>query len=114
MTEIVRSQVNLQFSLVSFWCCSLPLYQEQTHRLPPPRTLILDFTLTHRCFGRSNLHPIGQIGCKFDTFWTIKCTPYWTWSYLTNYQTLLIGYFTMCLNYQFGLFIDIMITETMI
>ena len=35
--------------------------QEQTDRLPPPRTLIMDFTLTHTCFGRSNLHSIGQL-----------------------------------------------------
>ena len=35
--------------------------QEQTDRLPPPRTLILDFTLTHTCFGRSLVHSIGQL-----------------------------------------------------
>ena len=35
--------------------------QEQTDRLPPPRTLILDFTLTHTCFGRSQAHSIGQL-----------------------------------------------------
>jgi hypothetical protein len=35
--------------------------QEQTDRLPPPRTLILDFTLTHTCFGRSHVHSIGQL-----------------------------------------------------
>ena len=35
--------------------------QEQDDRLPPPRTLIMDFTLTHTRFGRSNVHPIGQI-----------------------------------------------------
>ena len=34
---------------------------EQTDRLPPPRTLILDFTLTHTCFGRSHVHSIGQL-----------------------------------------------------
>ena len=33
--------------------------QEQTY-LPPPRTLIMDFTMTHIRFGRSNLHPIVQ------------------------------------------------------
>ena len=32
--------------------------QEQTDRLPPPRTLIMDFTLTHTRFGRSSVHPI--------------------------------------------------------
>ena len=35
--------------------------QEQADRLPPPRTLIMDFTLTHTRFGRSNVHPIGQL-----------------------------------------------------
>ena len=34
--------------------------QEQDDRLPPPRTLIMDFTLPHNRFGRSNLHTIGQ------------------------------------------------------
>jgi hypothetical protein len=29
--------------------------------LPPPRTLILDFTMTHIRFGRSNLHPNRQL-----------------------------------------------------
>ena len=35
--------------------------QEQADLLPPPRTLIMDFTLTHTRFGRSNLHSIGQL-----------------------------------------------------
>ena len=35
--------------------------QEQADRLPPPRTLIMDFTLTHTRFGHSNVHPIGQL-----------------------------------------------------
>jgi hypothetical protein len=35
--------------------------QKQLDRLPTPRTLILDFTFTHTRFGRSNLHPIGQL-----------------------------------------------------
>ena len=35
--------------------------QEHADRLPPPRTLIMDFTLTHTRFGRSNVHPIGQL-----------------------------------------------------
>ncbi len=35
--------------------------QEQADRLPPPRTLILDFTLTHTCFGRSHVHSTGQL-----------------------------------------------------
>ena len=33
--------------------------QEQVDRLPP-RTLIMDFTLTHTRFGRSSVHPIGH------------------------------------------------------
>jgi hypothetical protein len=32
-----------------------------TDRLPPPHTLILDFTLTHTRFGRSQLHSLGQL-----------------------------------------------------
>ena len=35
--------------------------QEQADRLPPPRTLIMDFILTHTRFGRSSVHPIGQL-----------------------------------------------------
>ncbi len=35
--------------------------QEKTDRLPPPRTLILDFTMTHPHSGRSHVHPIGQL-----------------------------------------------------
>ena len=35
--------------------------QEQTDRLPPPRTLILDFTMTHPRYGRSHVHPSGQL-----------------------------------------------------
>ena len=35
--------------------------QEQTDCLPPPRTLILDFTLTNTRFGRSQFHPLGQL-----------------------------------------------------
>jgi hypothetical protein len=38
--------------------------QEQVNRLPPPRTLILDFTMIHTRFGRSNFHPIGQLTHK--------------------------------------------------
>ena len=34
--------------------------QEQTDRLPPPRTLIMDFNLTHTRFGHSSVHPVGQ------------------------------------------------------
>ncbi len=34
--------------------------QEQTDRLPPPRTLILDFTLTHTQYG-SHVYTTGQV-----------------------------------------------------
>ncbi len=29
----------------------LQKYQEQVNDLPPPHTLILDFTMTHTCYG---------------------------------------------------------------
>ena len=32
-----------------------------TDYLPPPRTLILDFTLTHTRFGKSQLSSLGQL-----------------------------------------------------
>jgi hypothetical protein len=35
--------------------------QEQDDRLPPPRTLILDFTMTHTRYGRSHVNPTGQL-----------------------------------------------------
>ena len=35
--------------------------QEQTDRLPPPRTLILDFTMPHTRYDRSHLHLNGQL-----------------------------------------------------
>ena len=35
--------------------------QEQTDRLPPPCTLIMDLTLTHKRFGRSQVHSLGQL-----------------------------------------------------
>jgi hypothetical protein len=35
--------------------------QEQADRLPPPRTLILDFTLTHTRFGRSHVYSTGHL-----------------------------------------------------
>jgi hypothetical protein len=34
---------------------------EQTDRLPPPRTLILDFTLTHTRYDSSHVHTTGQM-----------------------------------------------------
>jgi hypothetical protein len=40
---------------------SLQKPQEQDDRLPPPRTLMLDFTLTHTRYGRSHVHPVGQL-----------------------------------------------------
>ena len=35
--------------------------QAQDKHLPPPRTLIMDFTMTHVRFGHSHLHPMGQL-----------------------------------------------------
>ncbi len=35
--------------------------QEQADRLPPPCTLILDFTLTHTRYGSSHVHTTGQL-----------------------------------------------------
>jgi hypothetical protein len=39
----------------------LQKHQEQADRLPPPRTLILDFTLTHTRFGRSHVFSTGHL-----------------------------------------------------
>jgi len=38
--------------------------RDVTDCLPPPRTLILDFTLTHTRFGRSLVHSLGQLTHK--------------------------------------------------
>ncbi len=35
--------------------------QEQADRLPPPHTLIVDFTLTHTHYGRSHVYSIGHL-----------------------------------------------------
>jgi hypothetical protein len=35
--------------------------QPQATRLPPPLTLIMDYTMTHVRFGRSHLHPMVQL-----------------------------------------------------
>ncbi len=35
--------------------------RDLTDYLPPPRTLILDFTLTHTRFGKSHLSSLGQL-----------------------------------------------------
>jgi hypothetical protein len=35
--------------------------QEQADRLPPPGTLILDFTLTHMRYDSSHVHTTGQL-----------------------------------------------------
>jgi hypothetical protein len=35
--------------------------RDLTDCLPPPRTLILDFTLTHTSFGKSDLSSLGQV-----------------------------------------------------
>ena len=37
------------------------LQKPQADRLPPARTLIMDYTMTHVRFGRSHLHPMGQL-----------------------------------------------------
>jgi hypothetical protein len=37
---------------------------EQDDRLPPPRTLILDFTLTHTRYGSSHVYTTGQLTNK--------------------------------------------------
>ncbi len=34
---------------------------EQVDRLPPPRTLILDFTLAHTRYDSSHVHTSGQL-----------------------------------------------------
>ena len=39
-------------------CCS---YMSGEVRLPPLRTLVMDFTMTHVRFGCSHLHPMGQL-----------------------------------------------------
>jgi hypothetical protein len=41
--------------------CSLVKPRDLTDCLPPPRTLILDFTLTHTRFGKSQLSSLGQL-----------------------------------------------------
>ena len=46
---------------MSFVYVVLQKSQEQGDCLPPPRTLILDFTMTHPHYGRSHLYPIGQM-----------------------------------------------------
>ena len=35
--------------------------QPQVNRLPPPHTLIMDYTMTHIRFGRSHLYPMDQL-----------------------------------------------------
>jgi hypothetical protein len=39
----------------------LQIPQEQSDRLPPPRTLILDFTLIHTQYDSSHVHTTGQL-----------------------------------------------------
>jgi hypothetical protein len=48
---------TLAFSLSS----QMRINNEMTDRLPPPRTLIVDFTLTHTRYGRSHVYSIGQL-----------------------------------------------------
>jgi hypothetical protein len=33
----------------------------ETNGLPPPHTLIMDYTMTHIWFGSSHLHPMDQL-----------------------------------------------------
>ena len=42
--------------------------QEHANCLPPPHTLILDFTVTHTCYGRSIQHTSGQLTHNLKTF----------------------------------------------
>ena len=42
--------------------------QEQVDCLPPPRTLILDFTLTHTRYGSSHVHTTGWSTDKHKEF----------------------------------------------
>ncbi len=35
--------------------------QTQANSLPPPRTLIMGYTMSHIRFGRSRVHPMGQL-----------------------------------------------------
>jgi len=42
-------------------CVVVQKPQEQADRLPPPRTLILDFTLTHTRYDSSHVHTTGQL-----------------------------------------------------
>lgn len=35
--------------------------QPEANRLPPPHTLIMDYSMTHIRFGRSQLHPMVQL-----------------------------------------------------
>jgi hypothetical protein len=45
--------------------------QAQADRLPPPRTLILDFTFTHTRYGSSHVHTTGQLtNTMFLTDWS--------------------------------------------
>ncbi len=37
------------------------MQKPQVDRLPPPHTLIMDYTMTHVQFGRSHLHPMDQL-----------------------------------------------------
>ena len=37
------------------------LQKPQADRLPPPHTLIMDYTMTHVRFGCSHVHPMGQL-----------------------------------------------------
>jgi hypothetical protein len=46
--------------------------KEQVNRLPPSRTQILDFTMTHIRFERSILNPIGQLTSEEQTAFSVE------------------------------------------
>ena len=54
-TSKERGDIEIKYYLV------LQKPQTQDNRLPPPSTLFMDFTMTHIRFGRSHLHPMGQL-----------------------------------------------------
>ena len=56
VTDIERGDIEIKYYVV------LQKPEAQDNRLPgSPRTLIMDFTMTHVRFGRSHLHPMGQL-----------------------------------------------------
>ncbi len=78
--------------------------QTQVNHLPPPHTLIMDFTMTHVRFGRSHLHPIGQLAhtrrsdgapdpdghVKEETKWTLSKFRVYANSMMTSFTCFLV------------------------